>query len=77
MTTPAGQNFTDHDGREIVHYAEYHWPTLYRYAVTDRGFRITRNRYANQFSAVTIGLAVVVGRHAYCVKWAHARVRFA
>ncbi|KAA6220030.1 hypothetical protein [Streptomyces filamentosus] len=75
MSEPIGQNFTD-DGREVVHYAELHRPTLYRYAVADPGLRLTRNRYGNQFSAVTIGLALIVGRHAYCVKWAHGRVRF-
>ncbi len=71
-----GINFTDGD-REVVHYAEYHRPKIYRYRVADPGFRAVRNRYANQFSGVTIGIAVVVGRYAYCVKWAHARIRFA
>ncbi|MFC8009119.1 hypothetical protein [Streptomyces cinereoruber] len=77
MPDPIGDNFTTPDGREIVHYAEYHWPKVYRYEVADRGPRFALNQYANQFTNVTIGLAVVIGRYAYCVKWAHARVRFA
>ncbi len=74
-----GPNFTD-GGREVVHYAGYHWPKLYRYRIADdlAGTpRATWNRYENQFSRATIGLAIIVGRYAYCVKWADSRVRFA
>lgn len=70
----ANSNFTD-DGREIVYEATHHRPKFYRYKVADPGLRITRNRYANQFTGVTIGLAFVIGRYAYCVKWANARSR--
>jgi len=74
-----GPNLTD-GGREIVHHAEYHWPKIYRYRIADDlpgTPRAMWNRYSNDFSRATIGFAVVVGRHAYCVKWAHARIRFA
>lgn len=71
-----GPNFTD-GGREVVHYAEYHLPKVYRYRVADDVPRALWNRYENQFSRVTIGFAIVVGRYAYCVKWANARIRFA
>lgn len=47
----------------------YHWPRFYRYRVADHGCRVTWNRYAG---SVPIGLAVVVGRYAYCLKWAQA-----
>ncbi|WAL93956.1 hypothetical protein [Streptomyces sp. Je 1-369] len=70
-----GQNFDDL-GRELNHRPEYHRPKFYRYRVADRGLRLTRNQYANQFSKATIGLALVVGRHAYCVKWASAELKF-
>lgn len=44
----------------------YHWPRIYRYRVADPGFRCAWNQYPG----VRIGAAVVVGRYAYCVKWA-------
>ena len=49
--------------------AEWHRPRIYRYRVADPGFRLARNRYGAAF----IGLALVAGRYAYCVKWANAR----
>ena len=49
--------------------AVLHWPRIYRYVVADPGLRLTRNRYG----AALIGYALVVGRYAYCVKWADAR----
>lgn len=48
----------------------WHWPLLYRYRVADPGLRVTLNRYGS----LTIGIAVVAGRHAYCVKWAKAKL---
>jgi len=38
--------------------------------VADPGFRLRQNRYG----PALIGLALMVGRYAYCVKWADARV---
>lgn len=73
-----GQNFDDL-GREISHRAKYHRPKFYRYRIADDLSgkpRATWNRYENQFSRVTIGLAVIVGRYAYCVKWANAEIDF-
>jgi hypothetical protein len=73
-----GQNFDDL-GREIGHRAKYHRPKFYRYRIADDLSgkpRATWNRYENQFSRVTIGLAVIVGRYAYCVKWANAEIDF-
>lgn len=49
--------------------AEWHRPRMYRYEVAYRGFRLMRNRYGSAW----IGLALVAGRYAYCVKWANAR----
>ena len=49
--------------------AEWHLPRVYRYRVADPGFQVRRNRYGAAF----IGLALVAGRYAYCVKWANAR----
>lgn len=63
-------------GQATYHLGVRHRPTFYRYTVADPGLRVRRNGYANQHSAVTIGLAVVIGRKAYCVKWATARIRF-
>jgi hypothetical protein len=53
--------------------AAFHRPKFYRYRIADPGLRLRRNRYAGQFGAATIGLALAVGKHAYCVKWADAR----
>ena len=50
--------------------AERHRPRVYRYVVADPGFRLRQNRYGSAL----IGLALVGGRYAYCVKWADARV---
>ena len=44
-----------------------HMP-FYRYAVANPGIRIMLNRYGWK----VIGVAVVIGRFAYCVKWASA-----
>jgi hypothetical protein len=52
--------------------AVFHWPTFYRYRVGLRGLRVTPNRYGH----AVIGLALVAGRYAYCVKWADARAVF-
>ncbi|MEU4170995.1 hypothetical protein AB0F46_29460 [Streptomyces sp. NPDC026665] len=71
----SGANFNEL-GREINHRPAYHRPKVYRYRVADPGLRVVPNRYANQFSKATIGIAVVVGRHAYCVKWANAEIKF-
>ncbi|NUQ88155.1 MAG: hypothetical protein HOQ43_06795 [Glycomyces artemisiae] len=59
----------------ITFHPEYHRPRFYRYRVADVGFRIVRNRYANSRSAAWIGQAVVIGRYAYCVKWANTGCR--
>ncbi len=64
------------------HYAEYHLPRFYRYEVAHPGFRLHRNVYPcaprrqSDIGTAWIGLCLVVGRYAYCVKWAHARIRF-
>jgi hypothetical protein len=74
----SGQNF-DELGREISHHPKYHRPKFYRYRIADElpgTPRATWNRYENQFSRATIGLAIVVGRYAYCVKWASAEIAF-
>lgn len=51
----------------------WHRPELYRYEVSTvvrrRVPRLGLNRYGWQ----VIGLALIVGRYAYCVKWANAR----
>lgn len=44
----------------------YHRPRVYRYRVADSGLRSMRNRSFG----FTIGVAVVVGHHAYCLTWA-------
>lgn len=63
-----------------THYAAPHWPRFYRYHVADRGLRMMKNRYPSgperTKGSAWIGLAVVVGRYAYCVKWAGARMRW-
>lgn len=45
-----------------------HFPRLYRYRVSQPGLRASWNRYPG----CVIGAAVVVGKHAYCVKWGAA-----
>ncbi|MGV9755421.1 hypothetical protein ACWDUC_06235 [Streptomyces tricolor] len=60
---------------EEVFYPEYHWPKVYRYRAAPGGARAMWNRYANSASRATIGLAVVMGKYAYCLKWAQARAR--
>lgn len=61
---------TRENGRSIP---RPHWPQVYRYEVSAvvrrRAPRLKLNRYGWQI----IGVAVVVGRFAYCVKWAWAR----
>jgi hypothetical protein len=49
--------------------AAFHWPRIYRYEVAYPGLRLAGNRYGTAL----IGLALVAGSHAYCVKWANAR----
>jgi hypothetical protein len=45
----------------------FHLPRFYRYVVgSPRWFRLGLNQYPHH----TIGACVVVGRWAYCVKWA-------
>lgn len=53
--------------------ASYHRPHFYRYLVADPGLRFMRNRYTGQDATATIGLALAIGRWAYCVKWANAK----
>lgn len=53
--------------------AEFHGPRFYRYQVADRGFRMVRNRYKSEWGTAFIGMALVAGKYAYCVKWANAR----
>lgn len=50
---------------------EWHRPRFYRYLVSTqvRGFRISRNYYPGAW----IGMAIVIGSYAYCVKWGWAR----
>lgn len=60
--------------QDARHYSEYHRPKFYRYKVGEPGFHAAWNRYSNETSSATIGWAVVVGKYAYCVKWAHARL---
>jgi hypothetical protein len=55
-------------------YAKFHRPRFYRYKVADPGARVTRNLYRNGSSSAFIGVAVVAGRYAYCVKWADAKL---
>lgn len=60
------------------HYAEFHWPRFYRYKVADRRLQLAANRYppapSRTRGSAWIGLALVMGRYAYCVKWADARL---
>ena len=49
---------------------KFHRPEFYRYVVAEpRRFRFMLNRYGWQ----VIGVVCVLGRFAYCVKWAWAR----
>ncbi|GIH70316.1 hypothetical protein [Sphaerimonospora thailandensis] len=64
------------------YYAKPHLPSFYRYriAADDAGARLVRNICPHMPNPATrgrawIGLAVRIGRHAYCVKWADARLR--
>lgn len=50
----------------------WHLPRLYRYRVAEPGLRVCWNRYEEPVRT-TIGAAVVIGGHAYCVKWRWAR----
>lgn len=48
----------------------FHRPEFYRYHVSEpRRFYLMLNRYGWQ----VIGVACVLGRFAYCIKWAWAR----
>lgn len=67
------------------HYAELHRPHFYRYGVSEEirtnGPRWVLNVYHSRLELKTrgraiIGISVVIGRFAYCVKWAHARMRW-
>jgi len=49
-----------------------HKPRLYRYEVSTVVRRRTPRAVANRYGRAVIGLAAIVGRYAYCVKWAHA-----
>ena len=55
----------------MIFFAKYHRPHLCRYRVADPGLRLALNRSCG----VTLGLALVTGRYAYCVKWADAAAR--
>lgn len=46
-----------------------HRPEAYRYEVAYPGLGANLNRYGWQI----IGVAIKVGRYAYCLKWAWAR----
>lgn len=69
--------------RIFHHFAEYHRPRFYRYRVADPGIRMMRNVYPStpthpgetHVGTAWIGLCLVVGRYAYCVKWANAGIR--
>lgn len=76
--------------RIVRHYAEYHRPRFYRCQVAHRGIQVGLNTYGGRRAAEAarlagapdlnlgtawIGLALVLGRYAYCVKWAHARIQ--
>lgn len=71
-------------GRIVHHHAEYHRPRFYRYRVGGPGFRIVRNVYPwsppsrgdTHVGTAWIGQAIVIGRYAYCVRWAYPRLRF-
>ncbi|MCM2394376.1 hypothetical protein [Streptomyces albipurpureus] len=63
------------DGREIHHHPRYHLPKLYRYTVADTAPRAFWNRYQNRVSKATIGAGIVIGRYAYCIKWANAETK--
>lgn len=60
------------------HHTKPHWPRIYRYPIADAtGPRLIRNVYPSIPGPDTrrsawIGLALRVGRFAYCVKWADA-----
>jgi hypothetical protein len=57
------------------HAKKMHWPKAYRYKVPPReGARFMWNRYEAEIGRATIGCAVVVGRYAYCLKWADAKL---
>ena len=72
------------NGTRIAHhFAEYHRPRFHRYRVHHPGFHLMRNVYpcapavdrATHIGTAWIGLCLVVGRYAYCVKWANAGLR--
>jgi hypothetical protein len=51
-------------------HVSFHRPEFYRYEVSRPGFRIGPNHYGWRR---IIGAYVVIGRFAYCVKWAWAK----
>ncbi len=54
---------------ELGQRGAWHRPELYRYEVGRPGIRALLNHYGWDI----IGIAIVVGRFAYCVKWKWAR----
>jgi hypothetical protein len=49
--------------------AVFHRPKVYRYEVAFPGSRAALNRY----DSAVIGVALVIGRYAYCLKWADSK----
>lgn len=60
----------------LRHHAEFHWPRFYRYRLPLPRLGLYRNRYygCGCKGSAFIGLAIDIGRYAYCVKWADARI---
>jgi hypothetical protein len=52
---------------------EWHRPCFYRYEVSTVVRRRLPRLGLNRYPGVVIGAALVVGRHAYCVKWGSPR----
>lgn len=50
----------------------WHRPTAYRYEVSTVVQRRLPRVGLNRYPGAIIGLAVIVGRFAYCIKWAWA-----
>jgi hypothetical protein len=49
-----------------------HRPRFYRYRVAEAGIGVRWNKYSDH---APIGVAVTIGRFAYCVKWASLKTR--
>lgn len=59
-----------HEASNTPKVPKFHRPEFYRYRVSQpRRFYFMLNRYGWQ----VIGVACVLGRFAYCIKWARAR----